>query len=98
MVATILVDFDYIKNEEQRDEEMKKNWGEFVKNMRMAAGLTRVKFAELIGISPNSIKQYENANSFPRNPEELEIRIRAIVKNEIHSKRGSKLDQLQLVI
>lgn len=97
MIATILVDFDDIKNEEQRNKEMKENWGEFVKNMRLAAGLTKVKFAELLGISPNSIKQYEKGNAFPRNPEELELRIRRVVKIEIEKNR-KKEQQLRLAI
>ena len=97
MIATILVDFDDIKNEEQRNKEMKENWGEFVKNMRLAAGLTKVKFAELLGISPNSIKQYEKGKAFPRNPEELELRIRRVVKIEIEKNR-KKEQQLRLAI
>lgn len=98
MIATILVDFDDIKNERQRDEEMKENWGEFVKNMRIAAGLTKTKFAELLAVSPNSIKQYEKGQAFPRHPEELELRIREIVKMEIQKKRCNRGKQLKLVI
>lgn len=97
MIATILIDFDDVKNENQRELEMKENWGEFVKNMRTAAGLSKAKFAELLEVSPNSIKQYEKGQAFPRHPEDLELRIRQVVKMEIQRKR-IRLDQLSLAI
>lgn len=97
MTATILIDFDDVKNEQERENEMKLNWGEFVKNMRSAAGLSKVKFADKLGISPNSIKQYEKGLAFPRHAEELELRIRDVVKQEIQRKR-SKVVQLKFAV
>jgi transcriptional regulator with XRE-family HTH domain len=97
MIATILIDFDDVKNEQEREAEMKVHWGEFVKNMRMAAGLSKAKFAEKLGVSPNSIKQYEKAQAFPRHAEDLELKIREVVKLEIQRKR-SKVVQLQLAV
>lgn len=87
MTATILIDFDDVKNEQERETAMKVAWGEFVKNYRMAAGLSKTKFAEKLGVSPNSIKQYEKAQAFPRHAEDLELKIRELVKQEIKRKR-----------
>ncbi|WP_155720308.1 helix-turn-helix domain-containing protein, partial [Streptococcus gallolyticus] len=37
--------------------------GENIKNLRLSFGLTQPEFAEVIGISRNSLSRYENGTS-----------------------------------
>lgn len=58
---------------------------EFLFTMRSAAGLTRKKLAELIGVQESEITSYERERKWPA--ESLVDQIRQVVKAEITRKR-----------
>jgi DNA-binding transcriptional regulator YiaG len=68
------------------NEELKE-FSEFVKNMRTAAGLTAEEFASLLNCSKTSIFRYENGINCPKDYAGFVGRVREITKTAIREKR-----------
>jgi ribosome-binding protein aMBF1 (putative translation factor) len=77
---------------EKWDELTKTEFAEFVMNMRKAAGLSREDFAEKVGLTPTTIKRYEDPSkkSMPADVYAFQIKIREVCLPIIRAKRGVK--------
>lgn len=93
MIATILTCYDDVKNDKEREEITKKEFGAWINFIRTEIGYSKKKLAGILGISENSLKQYEKGTQFPRGDEKaenLELKIKEIAKKEMQRKRSEK--------
>lgn len=66
-------------------------YGEFIRSMRKAAGITQYELADRLYITPASLSQYERGLVTPRDQKTFEKRLREVVKAEIREKRKTSI-------
>lgn len=59
----------------------------FIKFMRKSVGWTAAELARQLGMTRSQINNYETCRNLPRNRDDVEKRIREVVKKEIRRRR-----------
>lgn len=68
-------------------EVTREELAEFLINMRTSIGLSRPKFAKLIGISNSTLIDYENSEIRPHDVYALVETVRSTVREELNRRR-----------
>ena len=70
-------------------EITKKDFSEFVRNMRKTAGLTQKELATRLGVDQSTIGAYESGRSMSVDAYLFIEKVRAVVKEELKKRRGA---------
>ena len=68
----------------------KQEIGEYIRNMRKAAGLTQVQLAALMEVNVRRISEYERAHKQPPKPKQFCERLREVVCIQIKKRREAQ--------
>lgn len=72
---------------------MNEEFSQFVRYMRVSAGLSTKQLADKLGYSKSTICNYESGHKIPKETSLFELHLREVVKSEIKRKRAQGYEE-----